>query len=125
MHKLLGRSFFDKLPQRNEGSRQTIHIQEETNVFKTCCPCAVVDSKFVHASLRQPVPPAYHSAQQRTCALPGISSTGHLLVSLQMAAEERAIAAEVFIGPPPPEIVQEAEAVPGDARSAEVVRVIK
>ncbi len=44
---------------------------------------------------------------------------------VQMAAEERMAAADVMIGPPPPEMVQEAEAVPGDARSAEVVRVIK
>lgn len=33
--------------------------------------------------------------------------------------------ADVMVGPPPPEMVQEAEAVPGDARSAEVVRVVK
>ena len=42
-----------------------------------------------------------------------------------MAAEQRMAAADVMIGPPPPEMVQEAEAIPGDARSAEVVRVLK
>ena len=45
--------------------------------------------------------------------------------SMQMAAEQRMIDADVMIGPPPPEMVQEAEAIPGDARSAEVVRVLK
>ena len=42
-----------------------------------------------------------------------------------MAAAERAAAADVMVGPPPPEMVREAEAIPGDARAAEVVRVIK
>ena len=42
-----------------------------------------------------------------------------------MAAEQRMVDADVMIGPPPPELVREAGAVPGDARSAEVVRVLK
>ncbi len=42
-----------------------------------------------------------------------------------MAAEEAAAEAEEMIGPPPPEMVAEVDMVAGDARTAEVVRILK
>lgn len=42
-----------------------------------------------------------------------------------MAAEEAAIEDETMIGPPPPELVAETEAVAGDTRTSEVLRILK
>ena len=42
-----------------------------------------------------------------------------------MAAEEAAAAAEEMIGPPPPDMVAEVDMEAGDARTAEVIRILR